>query len=80
MKKTNSICSKCYWGDQCGEDTMNNCGFFDDIDNLSLQDGDCTDNISIDNYIELKRKSFQREWEEYMTGFYYENGRCDYDA
>lgn len=81
--KYNSICNNCYWCDQCGEDSIKNCKFNDDISKLGLlniDDEELLFNSPIDNYIEHKREVYRYEWSGYITYFYHEAGKDSYDS
>ena len=70
----NSICNKCHWGNQCGEDNMRRCGFIDKIDHLDDSEMDtCFDDDYIERLTRVKRRSYRREWDKYMKYIAYDD-------
>lgn len=74
----NSICNKCYWCNQCGEDNMQRCKDIDRIDTSEEEFDDYADSY-IERIIKVKRRSYNREWEDYMNYYHYEDWRRNYD-
>ena len=75
----NSICNKCYWCDQCGGDNMQYCKDIDRIDMTEEEQDDYADSY-IERIIKVKRRSYNREWEDYINYCEHKDWRDDYDC
>lgn len=83
----NSICNRCHWCNQCGEDNKVKCTYEDniykdyrfDFDEKYEEEQDDYADSYIERIIKVKRRSYNREWEDYMNYCEYKDWRDDYD-
>lgn len=91
----NSICNNCQWRYHCGEDNKVKCTYEDNVyndyrfdftefteDDQHSEDNDFRDDNDLyaERITKVKRRSFNREWEDYMNYITYDDWRKDYDC